>query len=256
MTETMQSQTLGKGSAGPQPWPSQFCYVPHHAEDAWSIDMYDEDSNVYLHTKHRCSQCLRYHHPVSFEGQEVEDDMFNLCCSGCAGAQEAQEWKRDWHRVIQKGDEKKLVCSRITGSKHAAVKREDYFECAKCGHEKAKAKFNYAEVDRALEDRQQPTCAACLPDVPALIYKLKAGEMRLYLEGWDCSPVKKGTTKKELQKIFRKACKKRLLHNLFVAPKNREKGLKDPFEPRSLNISRAKTNVKSGIHQPQKKRPL
>lgn len=228
--------TVGSGSSFPHRR-AELGFVPHHKEDACSMDVYGDESNVYLYTKYRCSQCLRYHHPVSFEGQDVDDDNFDLCCSGCAGAQAAKEWKRDWHRVSQENDDKKMVYSRITGLKHPAVKRQDFFECAECGLEKQKGKFNYAEVERALEKRQQPTCAACLPDVPASIHKLKAAEIKLYLDGWGCSPVKKGTTKKQLQKMFQRACKKRLVHGLFVAPQKREKGLKDPCKPRSLKLS-------------------
>ena len=246
----MQNPAVVMGTEEPHMPP--FSYVPHHGDDPLSMDVYSEESNRYLYTKHRCSQCLRFYLPAYFEGQDVDNDSWDLCCSGCTAAREAKEWKRDWHRFSLKEDEKKMVRSRITGKEHPAVKRDDFFACAKCGREKPKAKFNYAEVERALENRQQPTCAACLPDVPALIHKLKAAEMKLYLEGWDCSPVRKGTTKKELQQIFQKACKKRLIHNLFVAPKKREKGLKDPCKPRSMKLSWSK-NGKTLIHFPQKK---
>ena len=202
-----------------------------------------EDEHGHWHCLYRCSSCLRYQrqwHYHSFDAPSSsvddfdEDDLPDLCCSECAIAKEVKEWNREWHAVSYELNEKKLVHSRITGHRHPAGTAKHVFKCSKCDRDKPKGSFNYAEVERALEERIQPTCASCLPDLPPLIHKLKAAEMKLYLEAWDHPPVKKGTTKKDTLKIFRLACKNRIRKNFFVSAKNRDKGLKDGSKGRTL----------------------
>jgi len=208
-----------------------------------------EDENGHWHSLYRCSSCLRYQrqwfypsflslpktvHPSSAIEFD-DDDLSDLCCSECTNKKEVSEWNRDWHTVICKLNEKKLVYSRITGTREPAGTAKHVFKCSKCDHDKPKGSFNYAEVERALEERVQPTCAACLPDLPPLIHKLKAAEMKLYLEAWGHPPVKKGTTKKEILNIFRLACKNRIRNNFFTLAKNRDKGLKDGSKGRTMD---------------------
>ena len=151
-----------------------------------------------------------------------------------------------WHNVIHKEDKSRMVYSRITGKSHAATKQEHYFVCVKCDKKKLKAMYNYAEVEKAMESREQPTCAPCLPDVPAQISKLEASEMNLYLKEWDCLPSQPGTKKKELQKIFQQACKCKLKKTFFkVERKARDMGVKEVFKPRNLQLNRKKKGASS-----------
>lgn len=211
-------------------------YIPHHTEDDYCRDVHHEGTNEYWYTIYRCSDCLRFHHPSKFEDQDVDDDMYNLSCNGCTAKKELKALKEN-EREWQQTTSKEIEVSSWTGQKFHKWKKEISFECEKCWCRKKQTQYNYAEVEKAMVKRDQPTCAMCLPDVPEQIHKLKVSEMKLYLDGWKCSPVKKGTKVKELRTIFQLACKKRLEKNFFKAQKTRGIGVKDPTKKRPLKVS-------------------
>ena len=198
------------------------------------------------HTLYCCSSCHQFRRHWSFPDNLPDsthpddvgsfpvtcDDLADLCCHDC----EVDAWHRDWHMIDYKTDDKKLVYSRITGSKHPAGTTLHTFRCSRCHQNKPKASYNYAEVENALESRVQPTCAVCLPDLPKHIHKLKVGEMRLYLDAWGYPPAKTNLTKKEVLQIFRSACKKRIRDNFFRSAKKRDVGLKDGSSQRTLAL--------------------
>ena len=211
-------------------------YIPHHTDDEYFRDVYLEGSNDFWYTEHRCCECLVFSHPRSFEGQDIEYDVCNLVCDKCETKQQIKahkEWLRDWHQE----DSKKVTGKSWTGKEFEKYKKEHSFECEKCWCMKKQTAYNYAQVEKAMERREQPTCSQCLPDVPEHIHKLKVAEIKLYLDGWKRPPVEKGTQVKELRTIFQKACKKRLQKNFFMPQKKRGVGVKDPTKTRSLKVS-------------------
>ena len=247
------AQTMDDKNQGEDLTSTLLGYIPHHTEDDYCRDVHHEGTNEYWYTIYRCSDCLRFHHPSKFEDQDVDDDMYNLSCAPCVLKKELKalkEWERDWHMTTSK----EVETSSWTGNKYRKYKKDHSFECEKCWCMKKQVSYNYAEVEKAMEKREQPTCSQCLPDVPEQIYKLKAAEMKLYLEGWKCDMVEKGTSKKELQNIFQRACKKRLQKNFWKSQTKRDKGLKDPAKQRSLALSYVSTETTKKIFSQNKKR--
>lgn len=215
------------------------------SEEDYSREVYHPETNEYRYTIYRCSDCLRFQHPSSFPNQDAETEMHDLRCEECELKGEFGHL-RDWHKIRSKEVHGKMVYSLITGNRHVKIKSEHFFVCEKCGHEKPKARFNYAEVDKAMEERTQPTCSDCLPEVPKKIHKLKANEMKLYLAGWGYSPVKRGTAKKELQVKFRTAYRDKINANFFQKATTRDKGLKVPCQPRPLDFCNKRADGNRG----------
>jgi hypothetical protein len=147
-----------------------------------------------------------------------------------------KQWYREWHRIVRKEDTKRKVFSAITGQKQPAMKPVHFFVCARCGCDKAKEKYNYEQVEHAINNREQPTCSACVPELPRYVDRLKVSEMKLYLAEWKCSPAKSGAKKEDVLAVFRQQCKMRLRENYFRHPSKKDTGVKVASKPRSLEL--------------------
>jgi hypothetical protein len=164
------------------------------------------------------------------------DDDPDRVCFECEHSKAVKEWYRDWHRIDRREDTKRKVFSRITGQEHPAMKPVHFFVCVRCGCNKPKEKYNYEQAEKAIKNREQPTCSACIPELPIFVEKLKVSEMKLYLAEWKCDPVKSGAKKKDVLAVFRQQCKKRLRENFLRPRRNKDTGVKIASKPRCLEL--------------------
>jgi hypothetical protein len=155
-------------------------------------------------------------------------------CENCVAFKETKDWYRDWHRIERKEVKDKKVYR--SGEWCQAMKPVHFFVCARCNCDKLKDQYNYEQAENAINKRIQPTCSACIPELPMHVDKLRVSEMKTYMREWMCSPVKTGAKKKEVLSVFRKHCKRRLQENFFRHRRNKDTGVKVASKPRSLEL--------------------